>query len=301
MARPLVLGTRGSMLALAQSGQVARAVEAASGLAVELRVIRTRGDAVQDRPLAEIGGKGLFTAELEAGLLDGSIDFAVHSLKDLPTDEVPGLRLACFPERVDPRDVLVGPELSSLRLGAVVGTGSLRRRVQLAALRPDLVFEDIRGNIDTRLRKLEAGQYDAIVLAAAALARLGLSVPSRPLEPEQCLPAPAQGILGVQCRAGDGRVLDALGRLDHPPTRAAALAERAFLSALSGGCSVPAGALATLRGQTLELEAMFAREGAPRRVRVSGAVAEAAQLGQQAAEALRYSAGQTEAHTAGGV
>lgn len=301
MTQPLVLGTRGSMLALTQSGHVARALQIATGLAVELRVIRTRGDAVQDRPLAAIGGKGLFTAELEEGLLDGSIDFAVHSLKDLPTDDAPGLTLACFPERVDPRDVLVGPDLSSLRVGGVVGTGSPRRRAQLAALRPDLVFEDIRGNIDTRLRKLESGQYDAIVLAAAALARLNLSPPSSALDPAQCLPAPAQGVLGVQARAGDERVLSALAALDHAPTRWAALAERAFLAALSGGCSVPAAALASVHGDALTLDAMLATEGSLLRVRGEGPRDEAARIGAEAASRLRQLAGQTSAHTAGGV
>ncbi len=185
MSESLVLGTRGSALALAQSQQVADAITAATGLSVRLQIIRTRGDAIQDRPLAKVGGKGLFTAELEEGLRAGEIDLAVHSAKDLPTEDPPDLAIGAWPARQDPRDVLVGPSLEDLRLGAVVGTGSQRRRLQLLDLRPDLVITDIRGNVDTRLAKRDAGLFDAILLAAAGLARLGIVRPDATSAPRR--------------------------------------------------------------------------------------------------------------------
>ncbi|MCB9745232.1 MAG: hydroxymethylbilane synthase [Alphaproteobacteria bacterium] len=291
MAERLILGTRGSQLALAQSSQVARWIEAASGGAVqvELRVISTKGDRVQDRPLPEVGGKGLFTAELEAELHSGGIDFAVHSLKDLPTEMPEGLTLGAHPEREDPRDLLVGGPLSALPAGAVVGTGSARRRVQLLAARPDLVVEGIRGNVDTRLRKLREGPYDALVLAAAGVRRLGLQLEdAAPLDPELCVPAPGQGALGVQCRDGDARVLGLLGLIDHPPTRLRVDAERAFLNTLEGGCSVPAGALAELDGDRLRLRGVLADEqGRVHRDERVGLASEGPALGRRLALALR--------------
>lgn len=282
----LVLGTRGSQLALAQSGQVARALTAATGVPVELRVIRTRGDQVQDRPLAAIGGKGLFTAELEEALREGSIDFAVHSLKDLPTEDADGLCLGAFPERADPRDALVGPPLDQLRHGAVVGTGSLRRRVQLAALRPDLELRDIRGNVDTRLSKRDRGDYDAVVLAMAGLNRLSISrADILPLSVDQVLPAVGQGILGLQCRLEDRRVLDLLGSLDHAASRAAALAERAFLAAYGGGCDVPVACHVRVDGAVLRGEAAGPHGTGVRRVLWVGTDPE--QLGRALAVRLR--------------
>lgn len=258
-AERLVLGTRGSALALAQSGQVAFQLGALTGAEVELRVLRTRGDEVQDRPLPEVGGKGLFTAELELALRAGVIDLAVHSLKDLPTEAPEGLMLGAYPEREDPRDALIGGALAELPPAARVGTGSARRQVQLLALRPDLQVLGVRGNVDTRLRKLQEGQYDALVLAMAGLSRLGLRPAGLvPLDPADCTPAPGQGALGLQCRADDVRMREHLALLDHAPTRAAVLAERAFLAALHGGCSVPAGALARVEGQTLRLRCAWA-------------------------------------------
>lgn len=282
----LTLGTRGSALALAQSGQVAEALRAATGVAVELRVIRTRGDRVQDRPLAAIGGKGLFTAELEEALRAGEIDFAVHSLKDLPTEDTPGLCLGAFPRRADPRDVLVGASLADLPRGAVVGTGSLRRRVQLQALRPDLELRDIRGNVDTRLAKRDRGEFQAVVLAMAGLARLGVRREDVfPLDPDEVLPAVGQGILGLQCRQDDERVRALLARVEDPEARRAALAERAFLAAYGGGCDVPVACHVRVRGDRLVGEAAGPRAGGIHRVRLDGR--DPLDLGRRLALALR--------------
>lgn len=266
MAKPLRLGTRGSRLALAQSGQVGAAITAATGVMVELVRITTRGDRIQDKPLPEIGGKGLFTAELEAALRDGTIDLAVHSLKDLPTEDPGGLMLGAIPERADPRDALVGPAIDSLPEGAVVATGSLRRRVQLLALRPDLDIRDIRGNVDTRLRKRDEGHCMATVLAMAGLTRLDISRPDIwPLTVEQMVPAVGQGALGIQCREGDQRVLALLAGVEHSPTRRRTDVERAFLAAVGGGCNVPAGCHAILQGGNILATACYQADGAPLR------------------------------------
>jgi hydroxymethylbilane synthase len=256
MSDELVLGTRGSPLALAQSGQFAARLTAATGVPVRLSVIRTRGDEVVDRSLAEIGGKGLFTAELEMALRTGAIDLAVHSLKDLPTDDPEGLVIGAVPEREDPRDALVGVGLAALPPGAKVGTGSLRRRFQLLCLRPDLAVADIRGNIDTRLRRRDEGRYDCIVLAMAGLRRLGVDrADIHPLDPTLMIPAVGQGALGVQVRRGDDRVLHLVAALHHPATARCVAAERAFLRAYGGGCNVPVGAHATIDGDGLILRA----------------------------------------------
>jgi hydroxymethylbilane synthase len=259
----LRLGTRGSKLALAQSQQVADQLSAATGRSVRLVVIRTRGDQIQDRPLHQIGGKGLFTAELEDGLREGSIDFAVHSLKDLPTEDSPGLCIGAVPRRADPRDALIGPRLEELLPGARVATGSPRRRLQLRALRPDLQLAELRGNIDTRLGKLDRREHEAIVLAMAGLLRLGVERPDvQPLEPDVFLPAPGQGALGLQCRAADAATLELLSMIEHAPTRAAVQAERSFLAAWGGGCSAPVAAYAE-EGEAgmLRLSAAVAGEG----------------------------------------
>jgi hydroxymethylbilane synthase len=216
---------------------------------VPLEVIHTSGDRERDRPLPEIGGKGLFTRELDRALLDGEIDLAVHSLKDLPTAMEPGLEVACVPRREDPRDVLVGPDgpvsaLQSLPRGATVGTSSLRRRALALAFRPDLHVENVRGNIDTRIRKLDEGEYDALVMAAAGLRRLGMAGRiSEWLEQTVWLPAPGQGALGIVIRRGDERVKERLRRIAHEPSEAAVRAERALLETLEGGCQLPIGAL----------------------------------------------------------
>lgn len=266
MTEPLRLGTRGSQLALAQSGQVAAAITSATGIVVELVRITTRGDRIQDKPLPEIGGKGLFTAELETALRQGGIDLAVHSLKDLPTEDPEGLTLGAIPARADPRDVLVGPPLEEIPQGGVVATGSLRRRVQLLALRPDLDIHDIRGNVDTRLRKRDEGQCLATVLAMAGLQRLGISRPDiHPFSVEQMIPAVGQGALGIQCRAGDARVLAALQSIDHALTRRCVDAERAFLAAVGGGCNVPAACHAQVEDGGLTLTACHKADDAPMR------------------------------------
>ncbi len=238
----LRLGTRGSKLALTQSQQVANALTVATGVAVELVVISTRGDREQNKPLPEIGGKGLFTLELEQALLSGSIDFAVHSLKDLPTDDPDGLVLGAIPTRVDPRDAIVGTTIDALKRGAVVGSGSLRRRTQLLDLRPDISVLDIRGNVPTRLAKRDAGTYDATILAMAGLHRLGISREDiYPIPVALMVPAVGQGALGIQCRLDDPRVGPLLAAIDDEQTRAEVAGERAFLAAFGGGCNVPAG------------------------------------------------------------
>lgn len=257
--RPWILGTRGSKLARAQSQRVADQLAAATGRAVELRILSTRGDRITDRPLSQVGGKGLFTAELEAGLRDGSLDFAVHSLKDLPTDDPDGLVLGALPERADPRDVLVGSTLAALPQGAVLGTGSARRRVQLRHQRPDLDVRGIRGNVDTRIGKQRSGEYAAVVLAAAGLHRVGLAdAITEAIDVAHCVPASGQGCLGVQCRADDTAMLEALATIHHPPTAAAVTAERVFLAAVEGGCSIPASCHAWFVGEVLHARAFYA-------------------------------------------
>jgi hydroxymethylbilane synthase len=259
----LRLGTRGSLLALRQSESV-RDLLAARGpeTTVELVVIHTHGDRAADVPLHLLSGQGVFAGAIEEALLRGEIDLAVHSLKDLPAAERPGLRLAAFPARADARDALVAREarsLDELRPGARVATGSPRRAVQLRAARPDVEIVDIRGNLDTRLRKLETEGLDALVLAVAGLERLGLADRiSEPLSPALCLPAVGQGALAVQCRADDERTAGLITELDHRPTRAAVLAERAFLAALGGGCKVPIAAHAQLDGDVVVLTGLLA-------------------------------------------
>jgi hydroxymethylbilane synthase len=249
----LRLGTRRSPLALAQSGMMARALEARwPGLSVELVPIITTGDVVPG-DLSKVGGKGLFTQELETGLLDGSLDLAVHSMKDLPVRLPEGLVVAAHPERADPRDVLVSEvatRVAELPRGARVLTGSLRRRAQLLARRPDLAVEPLRGNVETRLRKWRQSGAEAVVLAAAGLSRLGLGagdVPAHPLEAEEMLPAPGQGILAVQVRRG-GAAEPVCAALDHPPSRTAARAERAVVAAFGGDCTLPLAAWARPAG-----------------------------------------------------
>ncbi|MFL5542820.1 MAG: hydroxymethylbilane synthase [Longimicrobiaceae bacterium] len=262
---PVRIASRGSELALWQ----ARAVEAAIRLAapdvqVEIRVIRTTGDHVQDVPLAKIGDKGLFTKELDAALLAGEADLAVHSLKDVPTRVPDGLEIVAVSHREDPRDVLILPpgrtgSLATLPPGARVGTSSLRRRAQLRALRPDLDVLDLRGNLNTRLAKLDRGDYDAIVLAAAGVLRLGWEdrIAER-LDPSAWLPAVGQGALGVAARVGDGRIRALLKDFHDPFTAACTAAERAFLAALEGGCQIPIGALATMDEQGFTLRGLVA-------------------------------------------
>jgi hydroxymethylbilane synthase len=249
----LRLATRASALARTQSETVAAALATASGREVVLVEVSTQGDRDRTTPLAELGGVGVFVSAVREAVLAGDADLAVHSLKDLPTADPEGLALGAVPTREDPRDVLVardGATVASLPPGARVGTGSPRRAAMLRALRPDLDVVAVRGNVDTRLRAVTDGSLDAVVLARAGLARLDrLDAVTEVLEPDQMLPAPGQGALAVECRDDDVALLDALGPLDDPDTRAAVVAERALLAALEAGCSAPVGALATVTAQ----------------------------------------------------
>lgn len=284
----LRIGSRGSQLALWQSQWVARKLEQL-GESCQIVVIRTRGDKITDVALAQVGGKGLFTKEIEEALLAGEIDLAVHSLKDLPTELPPGLEVVAIPEREDPRDAIVGARLEQLPAGARVGTSSLRRAAQLKRLRPDLQVEAIRGNLDTRLRKLDAGDYDAVVLAVAGLRRMGWEHRIAEIfPPSQVCPAVGQGALAIECRAQDGRVRELCLRLDHPPSRWAVTAERALLAALGGGCQVPLGAHASLSDDELHLQAIVLTPSGDRAVRgeIRGAPHLAIELGRRLAERL---------------
>lgn len=279
--------TRGSPLALWQVEHVT-ALLAPAGIEVEPVVVETSGDVVLDRPIWEIGGKGVFVKEVQAAVLDGRADFAVHSAKDLPSVEVPGLVLACVPERGEPRDALVGSTLADLPTGALVATGSVRRRAQLAWRRPDLTFTGLRGNIATRLAK--APDFGAIVMAAAALERLGLADrAAEVLEPSVMLPQVGQGALAIEARAGDQPVLAALAAIEHGPSRVAVDAERGFLAELGGDCDLPAGAHATLAADgSLSLEGLLASlDGhVVLRETVSGTASDAAALGHSLARSL---------------
>ena len=290
----LRLGTRGSLLALTQSRWVAAKLEAGGGPEVVLEIIRTVGDERLDQPLHEISGKGLFTKELDEALLSGSIQLAVHSLKDLPTELPEGLCIAATPARVDPRDVLVGPEgdrttLSSLQKGAVVGTSSLRRVALLRAFRRDVIPQTIRGNVDTRLRKLDEGQFDAIILAGAGLTRLGLAGRvTEWLERTSWLPAPGQGSLAIVTRTEDAETRRFLTHIHDPASFAAVSAERTFLEGLGGGCQVPIGALALRYARKLRLWGLVASPDGGRVVRgdLTGDMTDPRGLGNALADLL---------------
>jgi hydroxymethylbilane synthase len=280
----LVIGSRGSQLALWQARWI-QARLAAMGLESRIEIIKTTGDKVQNVPLSSVGGKGLFTKEIEDALLARQVDLAVHSLKDLPTQIPEGLQIAAIPEREDPRDAMVGQRLADLRKGAKVGTSSLRRSAQLRRLRPDLQVESVRGNVDTRLRKLDEGQYESIVLAAAGLTRLGWSARiAELLDPEVMCPAVGQGALAVETRVGE----NVCQALDHAKTRAAVTAERAVLSALGGGCLTPIGAHARVEGEQLRLMAIVLSPDGAQSVRdtAEGPVTGAERLGQELGEKL---------------
>jgi len=253
----LTVGSRGSQLALWQ----ARWIQARLrdfGVESRLEIIHTTGDKITDVALSKVGTKGLFTKEIEEALLSGAIDVAVHSLKDMPTELPEGLTLAAIPEREDPRDALIGRSLKALAQGARVGTSSLRRAAQLRAVRRDLEIENIRGNLDTRLRKLDEGRYDAIVLASAGLRRLGWDNRiTELLDPSVMCPAVGQGALAVETRADSGEAEGIAKRLEHRDTRIAVTAERAVLAALGGGCQVPIGAYATVDSSTVRISAII--------------------------------------------
>jgi hydroxymethylbilane synthase len=280
----LVIGSRGSQLALWQARWV-QARLAELGLESRIEIIKTTGDKVVSVPLSSVGGKGLFTKEIEDALLAREVDLAVHSLKDLPTEIPPGLQITAIPQREDPRDAMVGRRLSELREGAKVGTSSLRRSAQLRRLRPDLQVESVRGNVDTRLRKLDEGQYESIVLAAAGLTRLGWSSRiAEFLDPEVMCPAVGQGALAVETRIGE----NACQALDDAATRAAVTAERAVLSALGGGCLTPIGAHARVEGEQLRLMAIVLSVDGAQSVRgqADGMVGDAQRIGRELGEKL---------------
>jgi hydroxymethylbilane synthase len=285
------VATRGSALALAQARAVGDRL-AATGTRVEIVPMRTEGDRLAEARLAAVGGKGLFVREIEEAVLRGDADVAVHSLKDLPAELPRGLRLAAFPERADARDVLVSrrpQRFAELSEGAVLGTSSPRRRALALALRADLRVEPIRGNVDTRLRKLESGDYDAILLAAAGLARLALTPRHvEALVPDVFVPAVGQGVLAVEARDDDARTLGLLRALDHEPTRVAAGAERAFLSRLGASCVTPMAAHARLSGGRLLIDAVVASEDGRTLLRESAGDApeRGEALGTRVAEAL---------------
>ncbi len=287
------VATRGSQLALTQSRWVAdRLQEANPGTQFELHTFKTVGDKVLNVALSQIGGKGLFTKELEDAMLAGKADMAVHSLKDMPTELPAGLTLGCIPEREDARDVVItvdGTRFADLPAGTVVGTSSLRRMAQLRHRRPDLEFVPIRGNVDTRLRKLEEGQVGALIMAASGFHRLGLQDRiTEYLDPAYCLPAPGQGALAVEIRDGDPEVAAMVAKIHHLETAVRVEAERAVLARLEGGCQVPIAAHAVLDGDRLHLEGLIASTDGSRVVRYAaeGPAREPRALGVRVAEWL---------------
>ncbi len=295
MPRPLIIGSRGSKLALWQAEQARTRLQSLDPqLDVHIEIIKTTGD-VKNDPLSVIGGKGVFTKELEDALLDGRIDLAVHSLKDLPTILPDGLSIAAICEREDARDALVlrnGSEngsLMNLPQGAVVGTSSQRRLAQLKALRGDVVVRDLRGNVDTRIRKLDEGQYDAVILASAGLVRLGLQERiSARIAISEMLPAVGQGAIAVEANSENEFAVQITSRLDHRETRLACLAERAFLRGLGGGCQLPIAAHATLDQDMLQLDGLVARPDGSEILResLSGSSQDAETLGSKLADRL---------------
>jgi len=295
--QPLRIGTRGSPLALVQANQVRGLLIAAHpGISEpELCIIKTTGDQVTDRPLADLGGKGLFTKEIEKALLDGAIDIAVHSMKDVETWQPDGLTVDCFLPREDPRDTLLGAaSIGALPNGARVGTASLRRSAQLLAVRPDLTITLMRGNVGTRLDKLAAGEVDATLLAVAGLKRLGRAdAIGAVLEPAEFLPAVAQGVVGIERRAGDAQTEALLTPLNDGTTALCVTAERAMLAALDGTCHTPIGGLATLDGGRLTLDGLLVwPDGSGlERLRQAGDSSDAAAIGTALGAELRRRAG----------
>ena len=300
---PLRIGTRRSPLARVQAKMVRDQLCAAHGPlaaegALEVVFIQTTGDVVQDRPLADIGGKGLFTKEIDTALINGHIDFAVHSMKDVPTVLPGGLTISCVLPREDPRDAFIsssGVNLAGLPSGSLIGTASLRRRAQILARRPDLVVEPLRGNVNTRLKKLDAGVVDATLLALAGLKRLGQDhVVTEILSPETMLPAVAQGAIGVECRRDDEQILSLLMPLNHRPTEIAVCAERALLARLDGSCETPIAALGTLDGVGgITLSGLIAAPDGSKLIdgKIQGACAEAGKLGEELGARLLAKAG----------
>jgi hydroxymethylbilane synthase len=296
----LRIGSRGSPLALVQARQVQQALAKASGLApeqIEIKVIRTSGDQIQDRPLADAGGKGLFTKEIEETLLSGAIDFAVHSSKDIPAIMPPGLTLAGFLAREDPRDALVSSKaktLAGLPRNALVGTSSPRRQALLKRARPDLRIAPLRGNVETRLRKIDAGEMDAAILAVAGLKRLGLfSTMAVALQVDEFLPAAGQGAIAIQTRADDKNAYALAAAVDDADTHTALAAERAFLAALGGSCRTPIAGHARVHGDTVSFRGLLAQPDGSDVVEASrqGSRADAAALGADAGQEIKSRAG----------
>jgi hydroxymethylbilane synthase len=296
----LRIGTRGSPLALVQARTVRARLAAALGVSedeIGLNIIRTSGDAIQDRPLAEVGGKGLFTKEIEEALLDGRVDLAVHSAKDMPTYSQPGLLLAACLEREDPRDVFISHKAKSfaeLPQAATLGTASLRRQAIAKRVRGDLNVVSIRGNVETRLRKLADGEVDATILALAGLKRLGLVQHATAIMSEQeFLPAVAQGAIGLEAREKDERTRDILARINHADTFTAIACERAFLAELDGSCKTPIAGHATLAGDTLQFRGLIARPDgkAAHDIAGTGSRKDASKIGTDAGRELKHRAG----------
>ncbi len=299
MREQIYVGTRGSKLALAQTNWVINQLkERYPSLTVETKIIKTKGDKITDVPLAKVGGKGLFVKEIEEALLRGEIDFAVHSLKDVPTELPAGLEIAIIPRRESPYDVLIsrrGDGFWELPPGAKVGTSSLRRGAQIRAARPDLQIENLRGNLDTRLRKLKEGLYDAIIVAEAGLLRLGLKdTPRQRLPFDMMLPAIGQGALAIEVRAEDVELKESLQFLHHAETAFCVAAERAFLAALGGGCQVPLAALARMEGEDLLLEGLIADPEGQKilRSKRKGSPQMAQEMGRELAQELLARGGQ---------
>jgi hydroxymethylbilane synthase len=296
----LRIGTRGSPLALVQAHMVQAQIAAALGApkeAIELVVIRTSGDRIQDRPLAEVGGKGLFTKEIEEALLDGRVDLAVHSSKDMPTISQPGLALTACLEREDPRDVFISHKaerLQDLPQGATLGTASLRRQAVAKRLRPDLNVVPLRGNVETRLRKLDDGEADATLLALAGLKRLGLTRHATAImSVDEFLPAVGQGAIGIEARADDVRTREALARINHEATFTALACERAFLAELDGSCKTPIAGHAVIANDSVQFRGLIARPDGKAAHDISGTghMKDAAAIGAEAARELKRVAG----------
>jgi hydroxymethylbilane synthase len=299
-ATPLRIGTRGSPLALVQARTVRDRLAAALGRSadtIELKIIRTTGDTIVDRPLAEEGGKGLFTKEIEEALMRGDIDLAVHSAKDMPTFLPPGLVLAACLEREDPRDVFISAKaktIAALPQGARVGTASLRRQAIMKRARPDLEVAPLRGNVETRLRKLDGGEADAIILALAGLRRLGLEGrATRIMSADEFLPAAGQGAIAIETREDDAATRALLTKIDHADTSAAVAVERAFLAVLDGSCKTPIGAHATIEDETVRFRGLIARPdgGSAHDIAATGARSDAVKIGESCARELKQRAG----------
>jgi hydroxymethylbilane synthase len=296
--RHLRIGTRGSLLAKWQAEFVGKQLFAAAGVEPEIVIIKTAGDKLQGSPLAQIGGKGVFVKELEEALLEETIDLAVHSVKDVPTDVPSRLSFPAVCRRDDVRDCVIsanGNAIADLRKGARIGTSSLRRQAQIRHLRPDLDVRDLRGNVDTRLRKVESGEYEAILLSKAGLDRLGLSQRiTEILAPEQFLPAVGQGAIAIECRLKDSEAAEVVSRLDDLETRNAIIAERALLKAVEGGCQVPLGAWARLERDQLVMEASVCSIDGTQCIRqcATGSPSQPAELGEHLAKLLFASGAQ---------